>query len=102
MKRLNDSSDVPEARHKATFYFRAGMGTPGCISKRAGGKRVCCGFRSLSAYGLQKRPLLCRIEDNVDIEKSDDGDDVQRRGANQRRSHGICQRIGLIRDGYAS
>ena len=34
--------------------------------------------------------------------KSDDGDDGQRGGANQRRSHGICQRIGLIRDGYAS
>ena len=31
-----------------------------------------------------------------------DGDDGQRRGANKRRSHGICQRSGLIRDGYAS
>ena len=37
-----------------------------------------------------------------DIEKSYDGDAGQRRGANQRRSHGICQRIGQVRDGYAS
>ena len=42
------------------------------------------------------------FETEEDIEKSYDGDDGQRRGANQRRSHGICQRIGLIRDGYAS
>ena len=37
-----------------------------------------------------------------DIEKSDDGDDGQRRGANTRRSDGIYQRIGLIRDSDAS
>ena len=40
--------------------------------------------------------------DHEDIEESDDGDDGQRRGANQRRSDGICQAIGLIRDGYVS
>ena len=33
---------------------------------------------------------------------SDDGDDGQRRGANKRRSHGICQAIGLIRQNCAS
>ena len=36
------------------------------------------------------------------IEESDDGDDGHRRGANKRRSHGKCQRIGLIRDSDAS
>ena len=40
--------------------------------------------------------------DHEDLEESDDGDDGQRRGANKRRSHDICQRIGLVRDGYAS
>ena len=51
----------------------------------------------------------CRVGDHEDIEESHDGDDRQRRGANQRRSHGICQRIGLtgwcfseLGDGYAS
>ena len=29
-------------------------------------------------------------------------DDGQRRGANKKRSHGICQRNGLVRDGHAS
>ena len=53
MKRLKDSSDVPEARlgnllnliytsskkkDKAAFCSpRGGMGTPGCVNKRAGG-----------------------------------------------------------------
>ena len=34
--------------------------------------------------------------DHEDIEESNDGDDGQRRGANQRRSDGICQRIALM------
>ena len=37
-----------------------------------------------------------------DIEESDNGDDGQRRGANQRRSDGVCQSIGLTRRSYAS
>ena len=55
MKRLNDSSDVPEARLGILLkYFQAqrkiqgcirlsrgGMGTPGCVNKGAGGKIVC-------------------------------------------------------------
>ena len=33
-------------KYKAAFYFsRGGMGTPGCVNKRAGGKIVCSGFR---------------------------------------------------------
>ena len=64
------------------------MGNAGGINKRAGGKRVCGRFRSLS--------------DHEDVEDFYDGDDGQRRGANKRRSHGICQRIGFIRDGDAS
>ena len=32
----------------------------------------------------------------------DDGDDGQRRGANKRRSDGVCQATGLIRQSYAS
>ena len=31
-------------------------GSPGCINKRAGGKRVCGGFGSKYAYGQQERP----------------------------------------------
>ena len=40
--------------------------------------------------------------DQEDIEESDDGDDGQRRGANKRRSNGIRQIFGFIRDGHAS
>ena len=42
------------------------------------------------------------VGDHEDIEKSDDGDDGQRRGANRRRSERKCQTIGPIRDIYAS
>ena len=63
------------------------------------GKRVCGGFWSWYAYGQRERPQLCRIGDHEDFEESDDGDDGHRRGENKRRSHGICRRIGLIRDG---
>ena len=60
------------------------MGTPSCVNKRAGRKRVCSWFRSEYAHGQEERLWLCRVEDHEDIKKSDDGDDGQRRGANQR------------------
>ena len=108
MKRLNDSSDVPQARlrilsktqtsskkktrlHSTRFCRK--VGTSRCVNKRAGRKRVCSWFRSEYAYGQQKRPY-------EDIKKSDDGDDGQRRGANKRRSDGVCQTIGLIRSSF--
>ena len=75
------------------------MGITGYINKGTERERVCGGFRSWYAHCQQERPQLCRVGDHEDIETSDDG---QRRGANKWRSHGICQRIGLIRDGYAS
>ena len=116
MKRLNDSSDVPEARpgilreiytsskkiQGCILLSRGRMGTPGCVNRRAGGKIVWSWFRSKYAYGQQERPWLCWVGDHEDIEESDDGDDGQRRGANQRGSDGICQAIGLIRQSYAS
>ena len=55
-----------------------------------------------SMHMVSKTDLNSAVGDHEDIEKSDDGDDGQRRGANKRRSHGMCQRIGLIREGYAS
>ena len=45
---------------------------------------------------------MVRVGDHEDIEESYDGDDGQRRGAKQRRSHVLCQRIGLVRDSNAS
>ena len=116
-KRLKDNSDAPETRHgilpktctstkkktKLQFPLTFGrMGAAGCINKRAGGKRVCGRFRSKCACGQQERPWLCRIGDHEDIVESGDGDDGQRRGANKRRIHGICQGIGFIRDSNAS
>ena len=50
----------------------------------------------------EERPELCRIGSRKGFQKSDDGCCSQRRSANQRRSHGICERIGLIRDSNAS
>ena len=41
------------------LLFRGGMGTPGCVNKRAVGKRVCCWFRSecLHVVSEKGRPL---------------------------------------------
>ena len=64
MKRLEDNNDVPEARlgilpkthtssKKRQGYIllsRKGMCTPGCVNRRARGKRVCSWFRSEYAY----------------------------------------------------
>ena len=70
MKRLNDSSDVPEARlgilaKTYTSSSCGGMGTPGCVNKRAGGKRFCGGFRSKHAYvlllGMVVQPCSARV-----------------------------------------
>ena len=116
--RDRENSDVPEAKHgtlpkktftklkekvKAKFCSHAEEWVlPNASSKRAERKRVRGGFRSEYAYGQQARPLLGWVGDHEDIEESYDGDDGQRRGANKRRSHCKCQRIGLIRDGYVS
>ena len=52
---------------------------------------------------VSKKDLNSAVLETIeDIEESYDGDDGQRRGVNQRRRHGVCQGIGLIRDGYAS
>ena len=65
MKRPKDNSDVPEGRHgtlltqiqdqreRQNYILLAcgGMDTPSCFNKRAGGKKVCGGFRSEYAYG---------------------------------------------------
>ena len=51
---------------------------------------------------VSKKDYLSSVGDHEDIEECDDGDDGQRRGANQRRSDGIRQRIGLIRHSYVS
>ena len=70
MKRLRDKRDVPKARlnlannryklkrkRQGCILHSCGrVGTPGCVNKRAGGKRVCGRFRSEYAYGQQAIP----------------------------------------------
>ena len=87
---------------KYILLARGRMGPRGSVNKRAGGKRVCGRFLSESAYSQQERPRHCRIGDHDDIKESYDRDDGQRRGANQRRSDGTCQAIGLIRQNSVS
>ena len=46
-----------QAQRKRQCYIllaRGRMGTPGCVNKRAGGKKVCSGFRSWCAHGQQE------------------------------------------------
>ena len=50
------SIETQRERPSYILLARWRMGTPGCVNKRAGGKRVCGGFRSWYAYGQWKRP----------------------------------------------
>ena len=43
-------------RPRNILLARGRMGTPGCVNKTAGGKRVCGRFWSWYAYGRQRRP----------------------------------------------
>ena len=61
-KAWNLANNIYKLKEKDQSYIlltRGRMGDPGCVNKRAGGKRVCGGFRSEYAYGQQKRPQLC-------------------------------------------
>ena len=65
IKRLKDNSGAPKQGLESCqkhiqaqrngqsniLLARGGMGTLGCVNERAGGKRVCGGFRSEYAYG---------------------------------------------------
>ena len=71
MKRLNDSSDVPEARlgtfpktyqaqrerQSYILLARGRMGSPGCVKKRAGGKREFAADSGASMHMVSKRDL---------------------------------------------
>ena len=88
---------------KATFLLARGrMGTPGCVNKRAGRKRVCSGF--------QERVCIWSASETLTLLswRPWGHREVRRRWwrptarCKQEKKHGICQRIGLIRDSYAS
>ena len=117
MKRLKDSSDVPEAKawnlaknmykltekDKATFFFPAEEWVLPLASTKELEEREFVVDSGPSMHTVSKKDLdSAELETNEDIEKSDDGDDGQRRSANKRRSHGICQRIALIRHCHVS
>ena len=69
-------------------------------TSRAGGKRVCGGFRSEYAKGQTRDDLFCSSWRTMgSFEESYDGDDGQRRGANKWQRRGANQKrtIGHVR-----
>ena len=54
-KAWNLAKNIYKLKRKTRLHCillaRGGMGTPGCVNERAGGKRVCGRFRSEYAYG---------------------------------------------------
>ena len=113
---MNDTSDAPEARHgvaknihklkekdKAVFYSPTEKLMMPAASTIKPEEREFVVDSGASMFMVSKRDLHpAELGDHEDMEESDDGDDGQRRGANKRRGHGTCQRIGLIRDSDAS
>ena len=89
---------------KATFYSPAEEWVLPAASTKEPEERKFVVDSGASMRTVSKKDLdSAELDgDHEDIEESDDGDDGQRRGANKRRSDVRCQRIGLIRHGYAS
>ena len=83
---------------KPTFYSPAAEWVLPAASTKEPEEREFVVDSGASMRMVSKKDL----GDHEDIKNSDDGDDGQRRGANKRSSNGIRQRIGFIRDGYAS
>ena len=76
---------------KAAFYSPAEEWVlPVAENNRAGGKRVCGGA---DMHTVSRKDLNSAELETVRIsKKSHDGDDVQRRGANQTRNHGFLSK----------
>ena len=90
-------------KDKATFYSPAEERVLPAASTIEPKEREFVVDSGASMHMVSKRDLnSAESESHEDIEESYDGDNGQRRGANKRRGHGICQRIGLIRDSCAS
>ena len=116
MKKLNDSSDVPEARLgillKTYTSSKKKTRLHSTFPRRNGYSRL----RNLkdpeerefvvdsgaSMHMVSKKDLNSAELETMRTSKSDDGDDGQRRRANKRRSHRKCHTIGPIRQSCAS
>ena len=84
-----------------TFYSPAEEWVLPAASTNEPEQRVCGRFRSECAYGQQAKPSLCRVGYHEDVENPTTVMTANGRGA-KKRSHGIRQRIGLLRDSDAS
>ena len=90
-------------KEKAVFYFPAEEWVLPAASTKEPEESEFVFDSGSSVHMVSKKDLnSAEFGDHEDIEESDDGDDGQRSGANQRRSDGICQAIGLIRQSYVS
>ena len=86
-------------KDKAAFYFLAEEWVLPAASTKEPEERTFVVDSGASVHMVSKKDL---DGDHEDIKKSDDGDDGQQRGANQRRSDSICQTIGLFCQSFAS
>ena len=88
---------MPKEKDKATFYFPAEEWVLPAASTKEPEEREFVVDSEASMHMFSKRDLNSAELEHEDIEKSDDGDDGQRRSAIKRRSNGLCQGIGFIR-----
>ena len=90
-------------KDKTAFYSASVEWVMPVASKKEPEEREFVVDSGASMQVVSEKDLNSAVLETIeDIEESYDGDDGQRRGVNQRRRHGVCQGIGLIRDGYAS
>ena len=99
---VSQDTEPPESAAISRKGAFLGVYWGGRIHKKTREKRFCGRFRRKHTHGQQERPQQSRIGNREDIEKSDDGGNSRRRGANKRRGNSVCQRIGICRDSNTS
>ena len=77
------------------------MGSPKCLSKRAGGQILWLIPGPVCIWSVRETLTLLSWRPE-DIKESDDGDDGQRRGANRKEATVHVKELELIRQSYAS
>ena len=88
-------------KDKAAFCFPAEEWVLPVASTKEREEREFVVDSGASMHMVSKKDFnSAEFGDHEDIEESYDGDDGQRRGANQRRSDSRCQTIGLICQSY--
>ena len=104
MKRLEDKTIFKlNEKDEATNKIPAEGWVPPAASTQEPEEREVVVDSRTSMHMVSEKDLHSAELDTMRTSRSPtDADDAQRRGANKKRSHGKCQRIGITSDSHVS